>query len=83
MEAAERAIPIPGEDAGDVVEFGRQVIRTEAAALAALAGLVNDSFATAVTTLLRVRGRVVSTGIGKSGHIRACLILLPRPLVLA
>lgn len=69
MEAAERAIPHPGEDMGDVVEFGRQVIRTEAAALAALAGLIDDSFAAAVATLLRVRGRVVATGIGKSGHI--------------
>ncbi len=69
MEAAERAILIPREDVGDVVDFGRQVIRTEAAALAALAGLIDDSFATAVSTLLRVRGRVVATGIGKSGHI--------------
>lgn len=69
MEAAERAILIPREDVGDVVDFGRQVIRTEAASLAALAGLIDDSFATAVSTLLRVRGRVVATGIGKSGHI--------------
>lgn len=70
MEPAERAgceAEADGHD--DVVAFGRQVIVTEAGALAALASMIDDSFADAVSTIMRVRGRLVCTGIGKSGHI--------------
>ena len=53
----------------DLVAYGRQVVTTEAAALALLGDSLDESFADAVTTMLGLRGRVITTGIGKSGHI--------------
>lgn len=47
----------------------RTVIRKEAAALEALAEAVGDSFARCVDIILSSKGRVIVTGIGKSGHI--------------
>lgn len=69
MEPAERA-GLPAESLpDDVVSFGRQVVLTEASALTALAGVLDQSFADAVTVILGLRGRLVTTGIGKSGHM--------------
>lgn len=48
---------------------GRAVIEAEAAGLAALAASLDASFTAAVEALLRVRQRVIVSGIGKSGHI--------------
>jgi len=48
---------------------GLQVIRTEAAAIAALESRVDESFAAACRVMLACGGRVVVTGMGKSGHI--------------
>ncbi|WP_394151735.1 SIS domain-containing protein [Loktanella salsilacus] len=50
-------------------DAGRRVIDAEAAALAALSLSLDDSFAAAVQMLLDVRGRVILSGMGKSGHI--------------
>ena len=47
----------------------RDVLATEAAGLRALAAALDDGFARAVALLAGVRGRVVVTGMGKSGHI--------------
>lgn len=69
MEPAERTEPAPEGDIDDVVAFGRQVIVTEAGALMALSATLDENFADAVTTILELRGRLVATGIGKSGHI--------------
>jgi arabinose-5-phosphate isomerase len=55
-------------DHGDV-GAGRRVLRTEAEALSALAAALDDSFARAVAQLGRLAGRVVVTGMGKSGHV--------------
>lgn len=52
-----------------VIERGRAVINTEAAALAQLSGALDDQFARATELILETRGRVVVTGMGKSGHI--------------
>ena len=49
--------------------LAREVIKIEASAVAALASRIDATFGKAVTLLLRCRGRVVVTGIGKSGHI--------------
>lgn len=46
-----------------------RVIDAEAAALSALGQALEDSFADAVEVLLAARGRVVVSGMGKSGHI--------------
>ncbi len=47
----------------------RRVIHAEAAALAALAEGLTPAFSNAVETILRAAGRVVVSGMGKSGHI--------------
>ena len=48
---------------------GVSVIETEARALTALATRVDGKFAAACRLMLACRGRVVVTGIGKSGHV--------------
>jgi len=51
------------------LDTARRVIRTEADALVALADSLDDRFRDAVDVLVATRGRVIVTGIGKSGHI--------------
>lgn len=53
---------------GDI-EYGREVIRLEAAAVAALVGQIGDGFRDAVELVLNCRGHVITTGMGKSGLI--------------
>ncbi len=48
---------------------GRRVIETEAAALASLAAGLDESFVATLDRLQTVTGRIVVTGMGKSGHI--------------
>ena len=47
----------------------RQVLKLEADGLMALSDALDNDFARAVQTLAKVKGRVVVTGMGKSGHI--------------
>lgn len=47
----------------------RRTIRMEAAAVAALEPRIGDAFAHACTLFLHTKGRVIVTGMGKSGHI--------------
>jgi len=56
-------------DDARVVAMGRQVLEIEAAAVAALARRIGPEFCAAVALILESRGRVVVSGIGKSGHI--------------
>ncbi|HXE57440.1 MAG TPA: KpsF/GutQ family sugar-phosphate isomerase [Gemmatimonadales bacterium] len=53
----------------DLVEAGRRVLRLEAAELGAAAARLDASFARAVELLARTRGRVIVSGVGKSGLI--------------
>ncbi|WP_397416183.1 SIS domain-containing protein, partial [Phenylobacterium sp.] len=53
----------------DPLAVGRRVLRTEAEALARLADGLDRSFVSAVDLLFAASGRVVATGIGKSGHV--------------
>lgn len=53
----------------DPVATGRRVVLREAEALGALAETLGDSFRTAVELLMQTRGRVIVSGMGKSGHI--------------
>ncbi len=53
----------------DLDEVGRAVIRSEAAALGALAESLGDEFVHAVQRLRAAPGRVIVSGMGKSGHI--------------
>ena len=48
---------------------GRRVLTTEAAAVAALVDRLGEDFARACELLLACEGRVVVTGMGKSGHV--------------
>lgn len=50
-------------------DAGVRVIETEAAAVAALADRIDEHFIRACRLILGCRGRVVVTGMGKSGHI--------------
>ncbi len=49
--------------------LARQVLETEAAAILALVGRLDESFERAVDLLQRCAGRVIVTGMGKSGII--------------
>ena len=51
------------------LELARQVLAIEAEAIQGLAARLDQSFLDAVALLLNCRGRVVVSGIGKSGHI--------------
>ncbi|NIJ09468.1 arabinose-5-phosphate isomerase [Sphingomonas vulcanisoli] len=69
MEPAERPDRELSPVAADLVAFGRQVVATEAEALVSLATALDDHFAAAVNLVLGLRGRLICTGIGKSGHV--------------
>jgi arabinose-5-phosphate isomerase len=53
----------------DFLTTGQRVIRREAGALEALADGLGESFSTAVGVLMAAKGRVIVSGMGKSGHI--------------
>lgn len=50
-------------------DTGRRVITAEAQALQVLSDSLGDSFAAALQVLLDAKGRVIVSGMGKSGHI--------------
>lgn len=52
-----------------IVARGRLVLRTEADAVGALAAALDDTFAAVVRVMLAAEGRVIVSGMGKSGHI--------------
>ena len=49
--------------------MGRRVLEIEAAAVAALAHRLGDEFKAAVELILETHGRVIVSGLGKSGHV--------------
>jgi arabinose-5-phosphate isomerase len=53
----------------ELIEAGRRVLRMEADALVALEARLDDSFVRAVELVLAATGRVVVSGIGKSGIV--------------
>ena len=53
----------------DFLATARRVITTESQALATLAATLDDNFAKAVALILAAKGRVIVSGMGKSGHI--------------
>lgn len=52
-----------------ILSLAKEVLKIESAAVSALSDRIGDDFVRAVQALLACRGRVVVTGIGKSGHI--------------
>ena len=53
----------------DAIGVGRRVLSVEADALKTMAEALDDTFAQAVEILFAARGRIVCTGVGKSGHV--------------
>lgn len=64
-----KAAAAPSDRAAADLEAARRTLRIEAAAVAALAERIGRSFHEAVEICARCKGRVVVTGIGKSGLI--------------
>jgi arabinose-5-phosphate isomerase len=65
-----RAEEIPGaQEARSILDEARRVIRTEARAVAELESRIGEDFAAAVSTILASNGRVIVSGIGKSGIV--------------
>jgi arabinose-5-phosphate isomerase len=56
-------------DADRLIDRAREVLRIEAHAIEALVGRIDDDFVRACRLILDCRGRVVVSGIGKSGHV--------------
>jgi len=56
-------------DSERLISRGRRVLRTEAEAVAALEHRLGEEFAAACRLILACTGRVVVTGMGKSGHV--------------
>jgi len=56
-------------DQRDIIECGRGVLREESSGILRLADRLDDGFIAAVELMSECGGRVVVTGIGKSGHI--------------
>jgi arabinose-5-phosphate isomerase len=56
-------------DPSQMIARGRRVLATEAEAVAALEGRLDEAFAKACALLLACEGRIVVTGMGKSGHV--------------
>lgn len=66
MNALPHSPPSPAES---LIASGRRVFEVEIGALQSLQARIGPSFARACEELLACRGRVVCTGMGKSGHI--------------
>lgn len=56
-------------DKTDFQALGREVIATELAEITALQTRIDENFSNACELLLSCKGRIVITGMGKSGHI--------------
>ncbi len=53
----------------EIIKKGKEVIRIEAAAVAGLENSIDEEFVKAIETIYKCKGRVVLTGMGKSGLI--------------
>lgn len=56
-------------NSSDIIKKGKQVIKVEADAIFGLESSINDEFVKAVETIYSAKGRVVLTGMGKSGIV--------------
>ena len=52
-----------------ILEFGREILHDEARALDALADSLGEAFETAVRLILDCPGKLIVSGLGKSGHV--------------
>jgi arabinose-5-phosphate isomerase len=56
-------------DSRDAIEFGREILHDEARALDALADSLGAEFERAVALILECGGKLIVSGLGKSGHV--------------
>jgi len=68
MTAGERTAAVETGEGRDL-ENARRVLTTEAGALNRMAAELGDDFLAALDTFSAVTGRIVVTGMGKSGHV--------------
>ena len=54
-----------------IIEYGIQCIKDEAEATLGLLGQIDESFEKAVDMMYHCHGKIIVTGVGKSGHIGA------------
>ena len=52
-----------------IINAGKEVISTELEGIKKLNKIIDKNFDKAVRVLAKVKGRVIITGVGKSGHI--------------
>lgn len=69
MTVAAEATKLAIDDAEGIVAEGRRVLRLETEALASVGDRLGEDFVAAVRTIYAARGRVIVSGIGKSGLI--------------
>jgi arabinose-5-phosphate isomerase len=70
---------LPSQKKGDmnqnqIIEIGKRVVKEEIAALELLNHQINTDFAKAVEVILKAKGRLVVTGIGKSANIATKIV---------
>ena len=53
----------------DILEEGRRVFQVERAAVLAIEQSLGQSFVDAVRLILKTKGNVIFSGVGKSGHV--------------
>jgi len=58
----------------DILEIAKQTISTESKAIANLINFLNKDFENAVKIILKSKGRVIVTGIGKSANIASKIV---------
>jgi len=63
------SLPLATAESERLRELGLAVIQTEADAVAALASRIDGRFVQACAYMLACQGRIIVTGMGKSGHI--------------
>ena len=66
---ASNALGSRSYSAQDLLELGREVLQIESEAVASLATRLGTEFVAAIELILACRGRVVVSGMGKSGHV--------------
>jgi arabinose-5-phosphate isomerase len=68
-QSLELAPPIQPRQTNSVLDLAREVLEIEAAGIRALVERLDQSFLSAHDVILACKGRIVVTGMGKSGHI--------------
>lgn len=59
----------PSTSLNRALKLGRRVLEIEAQAVASLAERIGEAFVQAIGMILECKGRIIVSGIGKSGHI--------------